>query len=98
VQWANGSGFTTSKELEGVPAMPIDAWSNLVATRAGRLLVLSYNATTRVAKLGRPHLTVLFEDGGPLAGNWSMVAQVGRRFHEQRGALALPLPRPAACA
>ncbi|GBF94758.1 hypothetical protein Rsub_07641 [Raphidocelis subcapitata] len=75
VQWANGSGFTTSKELENVPAMPIDAWSNLVATRAGRLLVLSYNATTRVAKLGRPHLTVMLEDGGPLAGNWSLIAQ-----------------------
>lgn len=75
VQFANGSGFTTTPQLEHIAAMPIDGVSNLVATRCGRLLVLSYNATTRVAKRGRPHLTVFLEDGGPLAGNFSMIAQ-----------------------
>lgn len=60
--------------------MPIDSVTHLKATRAGRLLVVSYNAITKAAKYPRPHVTVFLEDGGPLAGNWSIIAQVrGRR-------------------
>lgn len=75
VQFANGSGFATKKELAPIKPMAIESVTHLKATRAGRLLVLSYNAITKVAKYGRPHLTVFLEDGGPLAGNWSMIAQ-----------------------
>jgi len=75
VQWANGSAYTTSRELEGVPAMPVQGYTHLIATRSGRLLVMSYNATVQASKRGRPHLTVYLQDGGPLAGDWSMIAQ-----------------------
>jgi hypothetical protein len=74
VQMANGSAFTTKKELEHITPQRVDGFFNLVATRAGRL-VLTYNATTPTAKRGRPHLSVYLEDGGPLAGNWSLLAQ-----------------------
>lgn len=75
VQFANGSGYTGYYQLKPITPMPIDGTSHLVATRAGRLLVLSYNATTPLDRRGRPHLTVFLEDGGPLAGNWSMISQ-----------------------
>jgi hypothetical protein len=72
VQFANGSGFARRKEIAPIKPMPIDGYTRLIATRSGRLLVLSYYATSRIATRGRPHLTVFLEDGGPLAGNWSM--------------------------